>query len=923
MSGVLPTEISFDGSQSRDPDNQDSYDPYYPMNWYPGMGITGYAWQAIPPTPQCNGPTLPASEKFVLYPAGATIPPSCQGRWRMRLTVSDDDRVTKTSTQEYTFAIGNCSGKLCLDSPRQLAPAILSTEGTGGTFIGYHIDSAMYDETSFGLGVYTKLEIFIEDNTLNPIYSAVSGPATQTSRGQPIPLYWNGVTQSGTRVPEGKYFHVKISLLDANANVLGTQIEYRAITSEPMRAVFNEPSTKYVHSIGSGSISFTVTGVQNPVDSYRGILRDSAGNAVATFTAPASAIAMSINYSTPGFYSFELFAIRGTSAISLGTHPLTIYKLLLWSGVNSVNALDLEMLVNSDDDNLNGLPDMQEAFGVDTLTYGDDEVRVFRAYFQPRELAGTLTLEHTLGVGALKAWTTPTKAAEVTLPKAWIFPGTAADSPILSDYGYELYLEAHKEAKGEVRLVFTTMDGISLPKAGIPLSTVVLDAVGDTDNDHVIEDEDAVLRTLRPGRWDNAYDGAFNVRNNMDPDHFVDLDPSRFYLRAKGPKLDVDPSKADILQFFLTISHQVNYDTANIMRLPESGPNTAMMVSRSLMLTGTDIEGISRTDTDDGFPVHDGISKVVSDGAIGDRTWRAPIDAHLTVWYNQPNAATLQWRLPVCGAERRKLPLRIHVFLEPYQDVGFDDDGNPATPNVGALNARFDYADVNGNGQHDLGERSEPYVNLSDPMTDMVARSGDDPAVLDARGPLMPINDVWRELRHTDSLWSPACIKIEVVGGTILVEDAPSYNFHNILADGVMTEPEISQLYRVYNASMTEDVIDVFYGTTQNLGIAAAGLAFPPLYQTPAVPHGEKLFTIIKSGMPSYATLAHELAHLLTNTGDSAGNQTFFYPLNVPLTPLTTVNGGRRMPGWVATDARTVRPAGNLAARGNRQLKSY
>jgi hypothetical protein len=920
LSGVLPTVIEFYGSAA-DWDNKDPYDPYY-QDIEPWLGITSQHWQAIPPTPFCVMPTFSAWERsIVLYPYGSTIPPDCQGRWRIQLAVTDDDRTTRSATAEHTITIGNCSGKVCLDSPKQLTPVVLSSQQPGGVFIGYHIDSALYDETVFGLGIYTQLEIFLEDNPLNPVYSSVSGPATQTSRGRPIPLYWNGLTQSGTQVPEGKYFNVKVTLLDANSNVLGSQIEYRAITSEPMKVVFNEPSTKYVKYNGSDTMSFTVTGAQSPVDSYRGSLRDSTGTVVANFTAPASATTMTFNHPTSGFYTFELFAIRGTSAISLGSHPVVIYTLrfnpfgmLNPSSITDASNAQWGLLVNNDDDNLNGVPDVEDAF-----PSGDDEIRGLYVYFRPA-FNGTLTLEHTLGDGILKTWTTVSKTAEVTLPKTWNFPETA--SSVTNPY--TLYFEALKEAKGEVRLRFTMADGVSLPEVSFRLNTVLLEAVQDTDNDHVIEDEDAVLRTVRPGRWDNAYDAAFNVRNSVDPDHFVDLDPSRFYLRAQGPSLDADSSMIDTFRVNLsTRSSSSTYDGSTLMLLPETGVSTSTMVSRSLMLTGLDIEGIPRTNTDDGFPVHDGISNVVNDSWPGDRTWRTSIDGHLVLNYTPPDNSTQVWRLPICGESRRVLPLRIHVFREPFLDVGFDDDGNPSTDNYGSDNGIFNYTDANGNGQHDLGERSELYVDLSDPMTDMVPRSGDDPAVLSAWGPLIPINDIWRELRHTDILWSPACIKTEVVGGTILVEDAPTYNFTNILMDGVMTEPELSELYRVHSGSMTEEVIDVFYGTQQNFGIISAGIAFPPYYQTPALPHGEKLFTVVQNNLSSYGTLAHELAHLLTNTADSAGNPTFFYPTNAPITPLTTVNSGRRMPEWVALDARTSRPAGDLAAHGNRQLKAY
>lgn len=48
---------------------------------------------------------------------------------------------------------------------------------------------------------------------------------------------------------------------------------------------------------------------------------------------------------------------------------------------------------------------------------------------------------------------------------------------------------------------------------------------------------------------------------------------------------------------------------------------------------------------------------------------------------------------------------------EPYQDIGYDHDGNPATPNAGAGNGQWDWIDTNGDRLHQTGEPSEPYTN--------------------------------------------------------------------------------------------------------------------------------------------------------------------------------------------------------------------
>ena len=915
LSGVMPTTLSFTGESSYDPDNYNPYDPYDPIN--SDRGIRKYAWQLFPPTPQCNAPSVSSwGVSGILYEAGTTVPPACQGRWRIQLTVTDDDRTPQSSIKEFGFTLGNCAANVCLDTPTGLTPAFIAQEGASGAFIGYHIDSGIYDEPVFAAGITTRLEIFLHGGPTTPIYTALSGPATQTSRGQAIPLYWNGRTQSGTPVEPGKVFYVKVTLLDSNFNVLGSAIEYQSIFSELLKAYFGGPPTMYLKPTG-GPVSFSLTGAHFPVDSYRGTLRDSNGVQVATFTAPSSATTLTINYPSPGVYTFELFAIRGTTAISVGTRLVTVYKLELIPDVVLDRSKPLLMLVNNDDDNLNGQPDLQ-----DPLPAGDDdELTGFRVSFQPREAAGTLRLEQTLGADVLKLWTTKSKIDAVTSPKVWNFPLTEADWPI---DGRMVFLEAYQTGQGAVRLSFTPAGSPSLPSEQFLLNTVAIDAVEDRNNNHVIEETDGILRSVHPSLWDHAFTTAFNVVNSPDPENFVYLDSSRFYLRIQGPGLDTDPVKEDILAFNFSTAVDAPFDGPTYVLLKESGAHTSTLISSPLIMTGTDIENIPRTDTDDGFKAY-GSSGAVDDNAIGDRTWSTPIDGHLELAYSTVNAVASTWRLPVCGENRRKLPLRIHVFMEPFEDTGFDHDANPRTPNIGAGNGVFDYDDKNHNGVHDWGERSERYINLSDATGDKMPHSGDESAVRTGRGPMMSVSDILQDLRQTNSLWSPACIKMEPVGD-VLIDELPLHNGTHILWDNVMDDREIEQVYQLYQPRMTEDVVDIFYGSPQYFnGIPSAGLAFPPIFQPDLVHHGGQLFALVStdSQPTTRPLLAHELAHLLTNTSDSDGDQTLFYPTRVPVSPLTQVNGGRRTKQIFVDKAHMRRPVNDLNALGNRQLQSY
>ncbi|RKG85080.1 hypothetical protein D7V88_20625 [Corallococcus terminator] len=908
LEGVLPRELSFTG-HATDWDNGFSYYQGHTSpteQLAPWTGIVSHRWSAIPPSPDCPVPALGTGTTLTLYPAGTVLAPACLGRWRIRFTATDDDTLPLSSTAEYVFTLKNCSSKVCIDTPRSAMPAVLSSGGQG-ILIGYHVDAALYDELIFGLGVSIRLEVIKIGDAL-PLYTSTSGNLNQSGRGRMLLAYWPGTTQVGAPVPEGQVFSFRLTLLDAAGNGLESQLEYGAIRSEPMKIVFNEPPTRYLAQHASGSVSFTLSGAQGAVDSFRATIRDSAGRAVKTIYLISSATSVAVSGLSPaGHYTLEIAAVRGGISYTLSTQKLTVYQYQLQLGSQTPQFV----VVNNDDDNFNGVMDSEEA-----QPAGDDELAEIKLVMNP-PVPGTLSLEHTLEPDAIRFWTTLSKTQAFAIPSTLALPAESAPP--------SLFMEALRVGSGELRLQFTTTEGITLPTSTLKVETHKMEIVQDSDDDQVVEEDDATLSFLRAGRWDNAYDGTLNVLNGADPNHFVARDPSRFYLRARGPRFATNASTAETLGFlFNSARGSTQYEGVQVP-LVETGSGTSVLVSRSLMMTGFDIEGIPRADTDDGFATHDGVSQVVADNAPGDRTFRSSIHGNVSF---QPLLAGFnqKWRMPVCGPSRRKMEMRILVFLEPFQDIGVDPDGNPATNDqFGRLNATFDYVDVNQNGSHDLGEPSEPYVDLSEGAT--TARTGTHSATLSGRGPITSTTNVFQDVRQTNTLWSPACLEATVPGQVQFV-DAPTYNFTNILADGVITNAEFGAIYEKFGDTMTEDIVDVFYGTrievhrADGTVVPAGGHAFPPLYQTARVPHGEKLFVLIQSDLPTWPVLAHELAHILTNTADSPGSPAFFYP-TVEGHSFTQINSGRRMPLWVETESRMTRAAGDMLGHGNRVLKTY
>jgi hypothetical protein len=460
----------------------------------------------------------------------------------------------------------------------------------------------------------------------------------------------------------------------------------------------------------------------------------------------------------------------------------------------------------------------------------------------------------------------------------------------------------------------------------------------DTNNDHQIGGSDQALGALQVARWDNAYTGAtFDVRNNADPDNFVDRDPSRFYLRISDANANTNAGGIDTIHArigTLDGAMAVNDDATDI-ELTETGANTGEFLSRSQILTSNKLDpavmlpcGVgSVACEDDEFRAHDGspAGAPVADDAPNDRTHRADIEGKVRVLYRPAGETSdLGWNIDVCGTDRRKVLIRFVVFREPFLNDGLD--GIPNTHDTGEGNTgpdgnpAFDFTDTNLNGRHDAGEPSEKYVDISHGAT--ILRSGAQAGVQDGWGPVVTDQYIDLAIDRANKAWSPACIKF-VKDGATRIGNAPLDRVHHddVLLDNNVTyevtaadpHPDAEEIFLSVSPFMSTDTVTAIYAGQLP---GAAAVAFAPLWQD--ISQGEKTFTIIDPFQPQRRrTLAHELWHLLTNQGDSVTDQPFFCPSQDPSNGDTAVNTYRRFSETIKNNAQTVRPAGDLSHVGN------
>ena len=424
--------------------------------------------------------------------------------------------------------------------------------------------------------------------------------------------------------------------------------------------------------------------------------------------------------------------------------------------------------------------------------------------------------------------------------------------------------------------------------------------------------------TLRIARWDNAYGAApgFAVRNATAPaNNLIDQDPRRFFVRVHDFSKDATGGR-DRIEARIGTSGTVS-DNLTRIQIFETGNNTGIFESMSQLITSNDLPVADNPDDD--FAVNDGNGHNKADDTLNDRTHRASIYSRLVVRYD-PDAG-IQYRdsLEICGdtptTRRRRVWVRVHVFLEPFQDIGYDHDGSAATPNIGAGNNTFDFNDTApANGQHDPGEASERFMDLSSGAAVWSAAG--------ARGSVVDPTHVQRQVSRATIAWAQACIEVSMQPGSPHFQEADSIMIAgvntSILQDGDTDLPgpdETAVVAAFAGGAHVDTVVVLFSGPLVAMNAATRG----PFDGVAGM--GERTFVYINPNLDvRIRTLGHEIGHVLDNQADAPNLRPVFYPADTTHMD-NALNLYRRVSATTEGNVRRCRAAGAAMAVGNRILK--
>lgn len=874
VDGYLSETIVVDGSLSYDPDNIFGPSPT------PDAGIVSYAWTATPPSPDCPRPTFGNTQSITPFAALDLIPPSCLGTWTVQLTVTDTDGAT--GTEHTRFLIGNCSGDVCIDYPTGDNRAEIGIGGDVDVQVFYHIDPLVYDALPYGF--YTQLDILPAGGT-SPVFTLTDTSAYVTGPGSILTFYWDGYanvgTHAGTRAPTGQY-DVRISIFDVSSS----PTPYGA--REPLAIAYESPelrpsatSDRYVSrsalSERSDRFDFTMELVDTlGVDTWRWTVRNGLG-AVATRRVVSSPSAV-LNDSwdgrsgsvlqPPGEYVLEVEAYRDTYLLATVAVPLIVYDLRLEPVGGGER---VRLLVNADDDDGDGLIDL-----VDGAITGEDDLKGLAVSMEPM-VGGTATL---IPSSLLALHDDATKTSACSAPCEF----TVSDMPLDG----LVYVEGGAPGAGEVALEFVTHEGISLPPVTLPVDVVHLE---------VLDQFKLATSSLRVGLWDRGYDGDGALLNEADPTrNFVDRDLHRFYVRLTDPASDADPTVRDVVTAQVGTLLELPYsgspdftDPPSEILLIETGVDSGVFESEAQLLTSNDDPALIAS-SDDAYPVTTGDGVLTADEWSQDRTHRVGRDGagyleggvQVVVSDVVTGAMPVRAEVPVCRRdpdERQRVWARAVILQEPFDDTGYVDSTGTPWNTFGA----FDFEDLNGNTQHDPGEPSEPYMDLSHDPSGRWVRGDDPMPPRDGRGPVATREHLDNEIRKANLAWAPACVEVELL--SVVESDSPPGTMEYGIFKMGGPEDDSESILRNYYSERIDILFLVVTGP--NLALYTDTVGGVDLYASlggfAAVPisgltYGQSV-VFLASGQPIWRrTLAHELGHALTNGLDVVAPDWVFFP---------------------------------------------
>ncbi|WP_164012418.1 hypothetical protein [Pyxidicoccus trucidator] len=906
-------------------------------------GICNYAWVADGPLgcPASTAVGGPGLHSLILFPAGAVVPASCLGPWTVSLLVTDDDAPAKSGGANVQLFVGSCAGHICIDSPTQARPRVVSSASALRVPITYHVDPSVYAWQELEYGFYARIEV-LRAGTLEVIYTAFDSNPAFAAPGEVLSFDWNGRKADGTLAPAGSY-DLRLTLVDTNFTPVVGTLQRMAILYEPVALTVGPASDRFVRhaSLVAGSdtvdVTYAVTGAIG-LDRIRYTVRGAAaGSPVAADVSRATFAtsgALSWNgrsgtlVQNPGDYVFTVMAYAGTRLLAKAEHAFAVYRLGL-GPVTPPPAPGLRVVANLDDDNLDGVPDFTQV-GVADLDLARVELRV-----EPASMRGTVTVAREgTDVSPVALWSSTSKLAGHALPLDIQRPAQPLPAAV--------YVEGVRGATTALELRFTPEGHAPLVPARLPLNVVAVQVLRDL-SEPLDSVPDAPVLSLVPGLWESAYDvtgstpegqGLGTLRNaGFGTGAFVGWDPQAFTVRVVDAAGNLDPGAVDEVMVVLGTLHDVpapaggggGYtDNPTLLTLFETGPDTATFESRTQLLTA---DALGTAVLDDAFAVWDPVAGLaVPDEDPDDRTHNLGRDGDdfllggVEVTYVPPTGTVAERPrvvLPTCerGVDaRRDVHLRVHIWDEPYKDIGYV---HPTKGLEGAGNDKFDWMEGTGvlaNGTHDPGELSEPYQDFSSGVVGYV-HGGSLPPPMDGWGPTESESTVLEEVLRANASWAPACIRVRVVG-PIKHEPAPKdASGVSIIADGHILGDATAGTddLRVIESSpvpLNPGLVYVFYGAPTMI-IDGEGA-----YAVAAIPGvswrmTEASFTVLTTNLdPALRVLSHELGHLLSNRFDAFNPEWQFFPALFPLRPDDFPTMNRRFPANTLREVLTPRLGG-------------
>ncbi len=624
--------------------------------------------------------------------------------------------------------------------------------------------------------------------------------------------------------------------------------------------------------------------------------------------------------------------------------------------------------VNNNDDDRDNVADFGDGYNLDSMTGNNDdantaEIGFVRMVFEiPAEFnLATTTVQVTYNASdpsAAMASTTPPGIVPATGNlRIWTKNGNqtrnAGVIPMGDYVASGSYAPPDLGLSGSMRTVDLWLEGI-MPSSSIGAERIIItvdpdgsgpappcsDAVRVTVSRLEVLDSMMMLTDhVDIGHWGddrgtNELSGYTTGANgtvlNGAGGTFVDVDPDRFMVRLTHRPANANATSIEMITVqigTLTDAGAVDDANHNITML-ETGPNTGIFLSESQLLTAPDLTMVTATDQDDGFAVYSARTMAtVADEADDDRTHKATFDGHVRATYTGPGGKC-DFTVPVCDRvpmdERKEVRIRVHVFNEPFDDVGYDHDANVATPDIGVGNGMFDFNDTNGNGIHDAGEASEPFTDISPDGTRNTVLGSTSNATA----------HVAAQIERSNQAWGQACIKVIQMGTTIFEEAPTDAMGVNVLRDARfdVLGPATDDRVVIANAvGVAHDVLEAYFTARifDSLGTGVNAIALPPLVNDPPfnIPVGENSFTFVGINVQTSAphdlrfrTLAHELGHILTNDFDKTNPQYVFFPAKITFQD-GSVSTYRRVRHDIEATARKPRVQGTFTpGSGNRLL---